>query len=208
MRRRLRAPLLLAFTAVLTAPAGPARAGGEDYRGIGAIDNVFEPRVVRIPVGGEVRWTNDGRTLHNVTADDGSFASGDLGPGETFEQAFPTQGAFPFHCSLHGAPGVGMIGLVLVGDVPVPSPGGAEVGPGRETPPGLPGDEIRVPQDQPTVQAAVDAAEPGGIVLISPGVYEEAVVVTTPFLTIRGLDRNETILDGGFALDNRLKVIE
>jgi len=208
MRRRLRAALLLAFTTVLTVPAGPAWAGGEDYRGIGAIDNVFEPRVVRVPVGGEVRWTNDGRTLHNVTADDGSFASGDLGPGETFEQAFPTQGAFPFHCSLHGAPGVGMIGLVLVGDVPVPSPGGAEVGPGRETPPGLPGDEIRVPQDQPTIQAAVDAAEPGGIVLISPGVYEEAVVVTTPFLTIRGLDRDETVLEGGFTLDNGIQVIE
>jgi hypothetical protein len=54
----------------------------------------------------------------------------------------------------------------------------------------------------------VDAAEPGGIVLISPGVYQEAVVVTTPFLTIRGLDRNRVILDGGFTLDNGIQVIE
>jgi hypothetical protein len=54
----------------------------------------------------------------------------------------------------------------------------------------------------------VDAAQPGGIVVISPGVYEEAVVVTTPFLTIRGLDRNRVILEGGFTLDNGISVIE
>ena len=94
-----------------------------------------------------------------------------------------------------------MTGLVLVGDAPIPG-GAPGVGPGREPPPSLPGDEIRVPQDAPTIQAAVDAAEPGGLVLIAPGVYEEAVVVTTPFLTIRGLDRNEVILEGGFTLDN------
>jgi len=208
MRRCLRAALPLTLLALIALPVWPARAGGEDHRGISAIDNVFEPRVVRIPISGEVAWTNEGRTLHNVIADDGSFTSGDLGPGESFEHAYPAEGAFPYHCSLHGAPGAGMIGLVLVGDAPVPSPGGAEVGPGRETPPGLPGDEIRVPQDRPTIQAAVDAAEPGGIVLISPGVYEEAVVVTTPFLTIRGLDRDETILEGGFTLDNGIQVIE
>jgi hypothetical protein len=100
-----------------------------------------------------------------------------------------------------------MTGLVLVGDAPIPG-AASDVGPGREEPPSLPGPEIRVPQDAPTIQAAVDAAEPGGIVVISPGVYEEAVVVTTPFLTIRGLDRNRVILEGGFRLDNGIAVIE
>ena len=85
---------------------------------------------------------------------------------------------------------------------------GGEVGPGREQPPALPGGEIRVPADAPTIQAAVDAAEPGGLVLISPGVYEEAVVVRTPFLTIRGLDRGGVILEGGFRLANGIEVVE
>jgi phospholipase D-like protein/parallel beta helix pectate lyase-like protein len=85
---------------------------------------------------------------------------------------------------------------------------GGEVGPGREQPPALPGGEIRVPQDAPTIQAAVDAAEPGGLVLISPGVYEEAVVIRTPFLTIRGLDRGGVILEGGFRLANGIEVVE
>ena len=150
--------------------------------------------------------TRDGAP-HNVTADDGAFASSDLAPGDAFEETFPTAGAFPYFCSIHGAPGVGMTGLVLVGDAPIPG-AASDVGPGRETPPSLPGDEVRVPQDAPTIQAAVDAAEPGGIVVISPGVYEEAVVVTTPFLTIRGLDRNRVILEGGFTLDNGIQVIE
>ncbi|MGH2636992.1 MAG: PLDc N-terminal domain-containing protein, partial [Actinomycetota bacterium] len=130
-----------------------------------------------------------------------------LEPGDAFQEAFVEAGAFPFHCSLHGAPGAGMTGLVLVGDVPIPG-AASGVGPGREEPPELPGALVRVPEDAPTIQAAVDAAEPGGLVLIAPGVYEEAVVVTTPFLTIRGLDRNRTILDGGFELDNGIQVIE
>ena len=36
------------------------------------------------------------------------------------------------------------------------------------------GNTIRVPADKPTIQAAVDAAEKGDLILISPGVYKEA----------------------------------
>ena len=38
--------------------------------------------------------------------------------------------------------------------------------------------------------------------------YQEAVLVTTPYLTIRGDDRNTVILDGGFARTNGIHVIE
>ena len=208
MRRRLRALLSLVAFAVLVLPVPrAAAASGAGPRAVEMLDNVFAPRVVRIPVGGEVRWTNDGLSSHNVIADDGAFDSGTLEPGEAFAFTFAEAGAFPFHCSLHGAAGVGMAGVVLVGDAPLPG-NASDVGPGREEPPSLPGDLVRVPQDAATIQEAVDAAEPGGLVLISPGVYEEAVVVTTPFLTIRGLDRNETILEGGFELDNGIQVIE
>jgi len=207
MRGYLRAATALAFLPVLLVPTTAAAGSDAPERRVEMLDNVFAPRIVRVPAGGAVEWTNEGRALHNVTADDGSFASSDLEPGEVFARAFETDGAFAFHCSIHGAPGVGMTGVVVVGDAPVPG-ASAGVGPGRETPPALPGDEIRVPLDQPTIQAAVDAAEPGGIVLIEPGVYREAVVVTTPFLTIRGLDRNEVVLEGGFELDNGISVFE
>ena len=56
-----------------------------------------------------------------------------------------------------------------------------------------------VPADYPTIQAAVDAAEPGDLVLIHEGVYNEAVVVQTDEIVIRGIDRNKVILDGQYA---------
>jgi hypothetical protein len=69
------------------------------------------------------------------------------------------------------------------------------------------GTTINVPDDQPTIQAAVDAAQPGDLVLIAPGTYNEAVDVETENLTIRGLDRNEVILDGQFKLENGIRVL-
>ena len=51
------------------------------------------------------------------------------------------------------------------------------------------------------------AAAPGDLVLIAPGTYEEAVDVETEDLTIRGLDRNEVVLDGGFELENGIRVL-
>lgn len=208
MRPRVRAAILLASPLLLVVPAAATHASsGRGYRDVQMLDNVFAPRIVRIPVGGTVEWTNQGRSPHNVTADDGSFASPDLAPNEAYSHTFAGEGAFPYHCSLHGAPGAGMTGVVVVGDSPIPG-AASEVGPGREIPPTRPGQEIRVPQDAPTIQAGVDAAEPGGVVVISPGVYEEAVVVTTPFLTIRGLDRSQVILEGGFTLDDGIQVIE
>ncbi|HZD17293.1 MAG TPA: right-handed parallel beta-helix repeat-containing protein, partial [Actinomycetota bacterium] len=206
MRRRLRAASLLGFLLALAFPTAPARAGGPSEE-VQMLDNVFGPAVVRVPVGAEVIWTNEGRSLHNVTADDDAFVSTGLSPGASFSYAFDVAGAYPYHCTLHGAPGVGMTGVVLVGDAALPG-GTPGVGPGRETPPSLPGATIRVPQDAPTIQAGVDAAEPGGLVLISPGEYHEAVVVTTPFVTIRGTDRNSVILDGGLELDNGVSVLE
>jgi hypothetical protein len=55
---------------------------------------------------------------------------------------------------------------------------------------------IHVPADFPTIQAAVNAATAGDLVLISKGVYHEAVDVKTAGITIRGEDRMGVELDG------------
>ena len=55
----------------------------------------------------------------------------------------------------------------------------------------------------------MDAARSrAGMVLIAPGVYHEAVTVTTPYVTIRGMDRNRTIIDGEFERAIGIHVIE
>ena len=64
----------------------------------------------------------------------------------------------------------------------------------------------RVPIDHATIQEAVDAAKPGDLVLIDAGVYHEAVQVETEGITIRGVDRNEVVLDGGHELTNGIAV--
>ena len=65
---------------------------------------------------------------------------------------------------------------------------------------------IRVPADVATVQAAVDSARPGDLVLVSPGTYHEAVTVHTSGIVVRGLDRNTVIFDGGDAQENGIVV--
>ena len=63
---------------------------------------------------------------------------------------------------------------------------------------------VRVPEDHPTIQAAVDAAPDGGVVLIAPGVYHEEVRIAgksvrlaSHFLTTRDPRYIETtVLDG------------
>lgn len=65
----------------------------------------------------------------------------------------------------------------------------------------------RVPGEFPTIQSAVDAADPGDLILIDRGVYRESVSVTTPGLVIRGVDRNEVVIDGEFERPNGVEVL-
>lgn len=63
------------------------------------------------------------------------------------------------------------------------------------TPPEV-ADTIRVPADAPTISDAVAEATPGDLILVAPGTYRESVIVDVADVTVRGEDRNETIIDG------------
>lgn len=65
---------------------------------------------------------------------------------------------------------------------------------------------LSVPEGYPTIQSAVDAARPGDFILVAPGVYNESVKVDVDQVVIRGLDRNEVIVDGGDRLNNGFEV--
>jgi hypothetical protein len=102
------------------------------------------------------------------------------------------------------------VAALLAGTLALAACGGDDADDGGGTPDREADDgaTLSVPGDHDTIQAAVDAARPGDLILIEPGVYEEAVSVETDELTIRGTDRNEVILDGGFELDNGIRVVD
>ncbi|MEE1825313.1 right-handed parallel beta-helix repeat-containing protein [Streptomyces sp. BE20] len=68
------------------------------------------------------------------------------------------------------------------------------------------GTVVRVPEDFPTVQKAVDVAREGDTVLIGPGTYRESVRVPKRNVVVRGTDRSAVVLDGGLKLANGITV--
>ncbi len=96
-----------------TAPSGGGTTGGTTP----AVVNVemsqiqFVPQTVTVKVGTTVVWTNKDQVDHNVTADDGSFASGNIAPGGTFSYTFNTAGTYDYKCTIHQP---AMVGTIIV----------------------------------------------------------------------------------------------
>jgi hypothetical protein len=59
-----------------------------------------------------------------------------------------------------------------------------------------------------TIQAGVDEARPCNWVLVAPAVYPEKVVIRTPHLHLRGLDRNRVIVDGRHRAGHGIVVLQ
>jgi len=71
---------------------------------------VFSSTSLQIKTGTTVMWMNDDNTTHTVTADDGTFDSGDIAPGGSFSHTFAATGTFAYHCKLHS----NMTGVIVV----------------------------------------------------------------------------------------------
>jgi plastocyanin len=81
------------------------------------VDSAFVPEEITIEPGTTVVWEQTGSLPHTVTADDGSFDSGDMSAGDTFTYTFEEEGTYPYYCVYHGGPGgQGMAGVIIVGD--------------------------------------------------------------------------------------------
>lgn len=106
----------------------------------GSIPPVFSPQTVTLAPGDTVVFVNKGG-YHNVVADDGSFtcahgckgdAQGDTGAPSsmnwTFSLTFPTPGTIGYYCVVHGAPGQGMYGTIVV-QAPRPPPASTSAAP-------------------------------------------------------------------------------
>ena len=176
------------------------------YTGVRMIDNTFSPPVVRVHEGGVVRFYNAGNNPHNVVATDESWGDyADVPKNDSIEIVFQTEGLYKYICSYHATPegDWGMAGSVVVGDIDYNEYTNFNKDDVVEDWSG----RIRfVPSQYDSIQAAVDSSDPGDLVLIDKGIYYEEVVVRTPSLTIRGVDRNEVIIDGEFEKANGIIV--
>jgi plastocyanin len=87
---------VLAFAAV--AAAMDDSSGGPD---VSILFGSVTPVNVDVVAGATVHWSNDSIRNHTITADDGSFDSGTVGPSGHFERMFDTTGTYAYHCRLH-----------------------------------------------------------------------------------------------------------
>ena len=82
----------------------------------------YDPSALEVGVGDTIVWTNTGAVAHTVTADDGSFDSGSIEPGATWEYTFEEVGEFKYQCEPHPF----MVATVSVSENPT---GGGGAGP-------------------------------------------------------------------------------
>jgi plastocyanin len=146
-RRHLTLPVLLAVSLlvlIVPTPIRPAAAQAQPGFAVQVVDFSFEPATLTVPLGATVTWTNAGNRRHTVTADDGSFDSGRLDPGEQFSQTFDQPGTFTYHCGFHPE----MTGAIVVTEGQAP----ADIEVATPAP--------QAPSTEPTAAAEAGAAGP------------------------------------------------
>lgn len=98
-----------ALAAAVAALALPASASAATFT-VAAQFQDFGPGQLDILPGETIEWNNVSERTHTVTADDGSFDSGDFTPGSKFDVSFANAGTFAYHCTKHA----GMTGEIDV----------------------------------------------------------------------------------------------
>jgi plastocyanin len=81
--------------------ARPAPAKAATTVNVGAYDNRFSPQTVNVQPGTTVRWVNYGQHPHTVTANNGSWDSGDIKPGAAYSATFTRPGSYHYYCRHH-----------------------------------------------------------------------------------------------------------
>jgi plastocyanin len=65
------------------------------------VDNDFDARDIIINRGAAVTWRNEGDLPHDVTAEDGAFASTTMERGAGFMHRFDAAGTYYYYCTIH-----------------------------------------------------------------------------------------------------------
>jgi plastocyanin len=93
-----------AATTEQTDTGAPPAGGGGGAAEVDIPDISFAPDELTVKAGTTVTWTNSDDIPHTVTKDAGpgpEFDSGNLAPGDTFEQTFDAEGTVDYVCTIH-----------------------------------------------------------------------------------------------------------
>ncbi len=82
-------------------PGPPAAVEAGDAVELEISGFAFAPQELRVTPGTTVLWVNRDPVAHTATADDGSWSSPLVGPGETWERTFEEPGRHSYHCAPH-----------------------------------------------------------------------------------------------------------
>ncbi|MBI2473774.1 cupredoxin domain-containing protein [Candidatus Uhrbacteria bacterium] len=77
--------------------------GLQTYVTVSIQDNSYSPSTLDVDSGRAVRFVNNDDTKHTASADDGSWGTGTLNPGESFTRYFEDAGDYAFHCAYHSS---------------------------------------------------------------------------------------------------------
>jgi FtsP/CotA-like multicopper oxidase with cupredoxin domain len=100
------AAVLIASILVALAPTSEAATSS-----VSMVNTSFNPPTVNIAPGDTVRWTNNETDGTQHTVHGGTFQSGTINPGGTFQTTFTTPGTYNYACDIHPF----MTGTVNVG---------------------------------------------------------------------------------------------
>jgi plastocyanin len=153
----MRAAAIASLATVAWLAAAPALA---DTSNVSIQFQTFGPAQIDVLPGETVEWDNVSARTHTVTADDGSFDSGDVVGGSSFAREFDADGTYAYHCTIHP----GMVGEIDVREVtlaPLPTatvPAGQRIElDGRTATPEAP---VRIERDTGTGFTSVATATP------------------------------------------------
>jgi plastocyanin len=100
-----------AKSAATTEPAAPAaEAEATTTTEVKMAGSTFAPATIDMKVGETITFVNDDEIAHTATAGDGTFDSGTMDPGATFDFTAETAGEISYVCTFHP----GMTGTINV----------------------------------------------------------------------------------------------
>jgi plastocyanin len=96
--------LAILFTVIVFTSCSKSYSSGNNAPATASVsikNMAFTPGSLSIATGTTVMWSNNDTTINTVTADDGSFNSGNIAMGATYSRVFSSAGTFSYHSALH-----------------------------------------------------------------------------------------------------------